>query len=120
MGPQKGRVRQHHQVGVEALGPADQAAIDLELGLADAAGSDAASLTGEVTPPPGQPREQVVQLRELDLGLGLCRPGTGGEDVENHLGPVEDFQIRERGHRLNLGRRKIAVENQRIFAWAVC
>ena len=35
-------------------------------------------------------RQQILELRQLHLQLGLVAAGAGGEDVENDLGPVHD------------------------------
>ena len=77
------------ELGLEPLDPAaDDPAVGLQLGLARAPEADAAADTREVGPHPGQPGQQVFQLRQLHLQLGLVAPGPGGEDVEDDLGPV--------------------------------
>ena len=49
-----------------------------------------------------QQRQQVAQLRELDLNLSLARLGALREDVENDLSAVEDFQVRRIGQIFDL------------------
>jgi hypothetical protein len=39
---------------------------------------------------PGQPRQQVAQLGQLDLELALVGAGPAAEDVQDDLGPVDD------------------------------
>ena len=68
----------------------DHPAVGLELGFAGAPEPDAAADTGQVGPHPRQPRQQVGQLGQLHLQLGLVGAGPGGEDVEDQLGPVHD------------------------------
>ncbi len=67
--------------------------VGLDLRLARSPQADAASDTGEVGPHAGQPRQQVSQLRQLHLHLGLVGPGPCGEDVENQLGPVHQAHL---------------------------
>ena len=67
---------------------ADDPAVGLELGLARTAQTDAAADTRQVGPHPGEPRQQVLELRQLDLQLRLVAARAGGEDVEDDLGPV--------------------------------
>ena len=44
-------------------------------------------------PHPGEPREQVLELRQLDLELGLVTPGPGREDVEDDFRAVHDAHV---------------------------
>ena len=77
------------ELGLEPLDPLpDDPAVGLELGLARSPEADAAADTGKVGPHPGEARQQVLELRQLDLELGLVAAGPGGEDVEDDLGPV--------------------------------
>ena len=94
----------------------DQPAVDLELGLADAAGPDAAGLPRQVPPAPRQARQQVAELGELDLGLGLAAARPLGEDVEDHRGPVEHLDVsRQRPLEVaDLGSGQILVEHHRV------
>jgi hypothetical protein len=68
--------------------PADHPPVRLQLRLARAAEPDPTADSREVGPHPRQPRQQVLQLRQLHLELGLGAAGSGREDVENDLGPV--------------------------------
>ena len=45
--------------------------------------ADAALLPRQVAPEPRQPRQQMLQLRQLDLQLALPCAGALSEDVEN-------------------------------------
>jgi hypothetical protein len=82
---------------------ADETAVDFELGFAGAAGADAGRRHSgdafEVAPHAGEARVGVFHLRELDLELGLVGLGAGGEDVEDQLGAVEDFDAVAAGGR---------------------
>src|SRR5437762_6388815 len=69
----------------------DAATIDFQLRFPRTAGADAASLSRQVTPHSGQARQQILQLRELDLQSALTTSRALGEDVENELGAIEDF-----------------------------
>ena len=64
--------------------------------------------------PAAEPGQQVVELRQLDLGLALPRPGVQREDVEDqrravdHLHPEPLLQVAE------LPRRQLVVEDHRL------
>ena len=68
----------------------DLAAVELELLLARAPAADAAAETREVPVGPRQPRQQVLELRQLDLRSRLARPGVQREDVEDQARAIED------------------------------
>ncbi|MBA7695711.1 hypothetical protein ES703_104346 [subsurface metagenome] len=70
----------------------NEATIRFDLGLAGAAPSaDAAHLSLQVGPLPGQPGEQVLQLCQLYLGLGLPGSGVPGEDIDDKPTAVNDL-----------------------------
>src|SRR5204863_5837985 len=66
--------------------------IHLQLRLARPSGPDPAAQPGHGLAPAAEPREQVVQLRQLDLRLALAGAGVQGEDVQDQRGPVEDLR----------------------------
>ncbi len=68
----------------------DRAPVGLELGLARSAQSDAAADAGQVGPHPREARQQVFELRELHLHLGLGAAGAGRENVQDDFGAVHD------------------------------
>ncbi len=77
------------ELGLEPLDALpDDATVGLELGFARSPETDTAADAREVGPHPGQPREEVFQLRQLDLKLGFVAARPGGEDVEDDFGPV--------------------------------
>src|SRR6266550_5000527 len=67
---------------------ADHAAVGLELGFARSPEADTAADTREVGPHPGQARQQILELRQLDLQLRFVAARARREDVENDLGAV--------------------------------
>ena len=67
---------------------ADRTAVRLELRLARPPQTDAAPDARQVGPHAREPRQQVLELRQLDLHLRLGRAGARREDVEDHLGAV--------------------------------
>ena len=69
---------------------AQQAAIGFELRFAGAAQADAAFLPLEVGPAADEPRELMLDLRELDLELAFRAARAQREDVENQARPVDD------------------------------
>jgi len=78
---------------------ADQALVELELRLADAAGADATLLTIQMRPAADQARRGVLELGELDLQLAFVGARALGEDVEDeprarqHAGLEQTLEI---------------------------
>ncbi len=66
-------------------------AIGLELGLAGASGPDAAAKPRQGLTRPDEPRQEILQLRELDLQLPFPRARAAREDVEDELRAVHDL-----------------------------
>src|SRR4051794_30170162 len=91
----------------------DAAAVDFELRFTRAPRADAASLPRKVAPHPSQTRQQILQLRQLDLEAAFAAPGALREDVENELGAIEHFPRQQIFQVASLGRRKFVVENNR-------
>lgn len=63
-----------------------------------------------------EPREQVTQLGQLDLYLPFPRVSAAGENIQNELGPIDDFDVRHLGDRSCLCGSKILVENDQVGA----
>ena len=84
----------------------------------------------EVAPHPGQPRIGVLHLRQLDLQLGFVGLGTGGEDVEDQLRAVEDFDplaafgadffVDEFFQPADLPGRKVVIEDDDVGLLSLC
>ena len=68
---------------------ADLAPVGLELRFARAARADAAAQARQPVAAADQPRQQVLQLRQLDLQLALAGPRPPREDVEDELGAID-------------------------------
>ena len=60
------------------------------LRFAGAAGADAAAQPRHLGAPAGEPRQQVVQLRQFHLKLALAGARAAGEDIQDELGAVDD------------------------------
>ena len=75
----------------------DHAAVGLELRLARSPRADAAAQPLEVGPLPDQPRQQVRELRQLDLQLALRRARALGEDVEDERGAIDHLDAERLG-----------------------
>ena len=58
-----------------------------------AARADAAAETRHLRAMAGQPRQQVIQLREFDLQLAFARAGAAGKNIQDELRAVDDFAI---------------------------
>ena len=72
---------------------AHAAAVDLELRLAGAPRAHAAAQAREVGPLPRQARQEVLELRQLDLHLALERARALREDVEDEGAAVDDLAL---------------------------
>ena len=83
------------------------------LRFARTAGADAAAQARHRRAVAGQPRQQVVQLRQLHLQLAFARAGAAGEDIEDQLRAVEDLDIERLLQIALLGGRQFAVEDDR-------
>ena len=92
--------------------PSNRPAVGLELGLARSARADAAPQPLEVRPLADEPRQQVGELRELDLQLALARARALGEDVEDQRRPVDDLDAEHLGDVALLDRRERIVGDE--------
>ena len=100
---------------LEVLDPvADQPAVFLELLLAGAADADAALVARQVGPHPLQPGHGVLELGQLDLEVGLVGARMGGEDVEDHLGAVDDLDVEGSLEVARLGGAQVVVEDDDV------
>ena len=107
------------QLALQGADPgAHEAAVDLELGLPGAAASGgphaadgaAPGLARQVGPGAGEARQQVLELRQLDLHVGRARARVAGEDVEDDGAAVEDAHLRELLEVAHLGGGQVVVE----------
>ena len=89
-------------------------AVDLQLGLAGARAADPPRKPGETRVLPGEAGESVLELGELHLDLPLPAVGALGEDVEDHLGAVDDLHLGEIGDRADLGGAQLVVEDEQV------
>ena len=93
---------------------ADPASIGFELRFAGAARADAAAEARQRRASADQPRQQVFELRELDLPLAFARARTPREDVENELRAVDDLPLDARFDLAQLRRRQLVVEDDGV------
>ena len=63
-----------------------------------------------------EPRQQIFQLRELDLQLALARPRAPREDVENELRAIDDLPADLLFDVAELRRRQLVVEHHDVDA----
>ena len=100
------------KLGLERLDTAaNDPSVGLELGFAGAPEPDTAADTREVGPHPGEAGQQVLELGQLDLELGLVTAGAGGEDVEDDFRPVHHADLELALEVGALRRRQLLVED---------
>ena len=95
---------------------ADDPPVGLELALAGSPGADPAAGPREVGPQPGEARQLVLELGELDLEAALVGLGVLGEDVEDEPAAVDDLDVEEALERLLLGRAQLVVGDEEVEA----
>ena len=94
----------------------DDPPVRLELALAGAARADAALGAREVGPQPGQPRQLVLELGQLDLEPALVGLGVEREDVEDQPAAVDDLDVEQLLERPLLGGRQLVVGDEQVEA----
>ena len=65
--------------------------VHFQLRFTRAARADATSLSRQVMPHPRQSRQQILQLRQLDLQAAFATARALRKNVENQLGAIEHF-----------------------------
>src|SRR5262249_40678336 len=84
---------------------------DLELSFAGATRAGATPEPREMRPRARQARQEVVELRQLDLQLALEAAGAGGEDVEDQLAAVEHLDVEALGEGALLAWAQVLVDD---------
>ncbi len=92
----------------------DDPPVFLELLFARASHTDAAFVSRKVGPHALQPGHRVFELRQLDLKMGFVRSRVGREDVEDHLGAVDDLELELPLEVARLGRPQVIVEDHDV------
>ncbi len=87
------------------------AAIDFQLGLSGAARTDTSAQPRQVLPMAGQARQEVLELGQLDLQLARLRTSTPGEDIQDELSSIDDFDVEPVLEIPLLRRSELVVEN---------
>ena len=64
--------------------------------------------------PASQPRQQVLELSQLNLGFALSALSVLSKDVENHGGAIDNFRIDNILEFTALARRKFGIGNHGI------
>ena len=93
---------------------ADAPAIRFELGFAGAPRADAAAQPRQRLARSDQPRQQVLQLRQLDLQLAFARPRAPRKDVEDQLRAIDHLAIEPLVQLAQLRRRQLVVEDDQV------
>ena len=101
--------------GAEIVDPLlDEPAIDLELFLARPTHADPHLEARQMGPQLLEPRQRILQLRQLHRQAGLVGAGPRGEDVEDHLGAVKNLRLQLLLEVADLGRREVVVEDHDV------
>lgn len=95
--------------------PTNPAAVGLELRLARSPGTDTAAQPRQGHTGANQPRQQILELRQLDLQLTFPRPGTRGKNVQDELRPVEYPAVKHAFEVAQLCRAQLVVEDHEIY-----
>src|SRR4051794_36144172 len=102
------------QLALEARDPfLHTATINFQLRFTRAARADSTSLPRKVRPHSGQTREQILQLRELDLQAPFATARALREDVEDELRAIEHLAIEHLLEVAPLCGREFVVEDHR-------
>ena len=106
-----------------AIRRVDPAAVELDLRLTGTARTHALTAGGLATGLPGhrlapatQPRQEVLELGQLDLRLALPALRVLGEDVEDQGGAVDDLDLDDVLERAPLARGQLAVADDGVGA----
>jgi hypothetical protein len=67
-------------------------------------------------PHPGQARQPVLELRQLDLQPPLVRLGAAREDIKDQRRAVDDHDVELAFEVALLGRRQLAVDHDQVIA----
>ena len=94
----------------------DAPPVDLQPGLARAAGADTAGEARQGVVTGGQLGQHVLELGHFDLQLALAGAGPAGEDIEDQLGAVDHPQVGVIGDRADLRRAQFLVEEEQVGA----
>jgi hypothetical protein len=89
-------------------------AVRFELGFSGAASADSAAQPGERCALPGETRQEILQLRELDLKPALCSARAPGKNIKNQLRPVDHLSIEGPFEIALLGWREIVIDDHHI------
>src|SRR5256885_6029463 len=88
------------QLALESRNPfLDTTPVDFQLRFTRAARADAAGLARQVIPHSRQARQQILQLRQLNLQTAFAAARALREDVENELGSI-DYLAREQSFQI--------------------
>ncbi len=89
------------------------AAVDFQLRFTRTPHADAAALPRQVRPHAGQPRQQILQLRQLDLQLAVLRLRALRKNIENQLRPIQNLPLENLLQIAALRGTQLIVENHR-------
>src|SRR3990167_5859830 len=93
---------------------APPSAVDFQLGFPGTARPDPAAEAGEMAPAPGQARQEILELGQLDLKLAFVAPRPLGEDIEDQLAPVDHSKLELRLQITLLCRTQIFIKNHQV------
>ena len=105
------------QIVLDLLDAASDAApISFQLCFTGSTRSDAAAEPGHLNAPPGETRQQIVQLRQFYLETAFTSAGARRKDIEDELG-ASDYARADRFFEVTLLRRgKLVIEDDKLGA----
>ncbi len=103
------------QLVAELLDPAvDPSAIGFKLRFARSPGADSAAQPRHLDAASGQPRQQIIQLRQFHLQLTFSGAGAPREYVQDQLRSVQDLAIQRALEIALLGGSEFGIEDDRV------
>ena len=90
----------------------DPAPVDFQLGLAGSAGANAAAEPRKVRPLARQARQEIFQLRQLDLQFSFIAARPLGKNIQNQLTAVDDPNFKCGFQVALLGRGEILIDDR--------
>src|SRR5678815_3808606 len=100
---------------IDAL--SDATAVRFELRFTGTSAADSPAQAREACSLAGETREQIPELRQLDLHLALSAMRSLRKNVENQLGPIDNGEVGDLLNGAQLRRGQILIEDEQVCAF---